>query len=172
PGHISRGRCLLHQLRPGAEGTAPSEGTAGDLSRPRDRGPLPDRPHRGHPDQGGRVSQRRGHGRRGARPEHRRGDRLPPDRGHPPAVLQRRRTDAAGRTARVEPPGPHVPRVTAGCPHGGGSLRGKTPPVGPSAGRVASRTEVFAPSVTSSGAASVPMSVFTHPGWAAFTFTF
>ena len=47
----------------------------------------------------------------------------------------------------------------------------KNPPVGPSSGMRANATAVFAPSSTSSGARSVPISVFTQPGWAGFTLT-
>src|SRR5580698_182762 len=48
----------------------------------------------------------------------------------------------------------------------------KNPPVGPSSGRVANSTSVFAPSAALIGAALPPRSVFTHPGCAEFTLLF
>src|SRR2546423_12361683 len=53
--------------------------------------------------------------------------------------------------------------------HGSCWSRWKNPPTGPSGPNVASRTLVLAPSLTSIGAASLPRSVFTQPGWAALT---
>src|SRR5215510_4499747 len=55
---------------------------------------------------------------------------------------------------------------------GRASPRWKNPPVGPSSGKSASATAVFAPSTTSIGARSLPISVFTQPGWAALILTF
>src|SRR5262249_51191005 len=52
------------------------------------------------------------------------------------------------------------------------SPRWKNPPVGPPSGASAKATAVFAPSTISIGARSLPISVFTQPGWAEFTLTF
>src|SRR5262249_49752434 len=66
----------------------------------------------------------------------------------------------------------HMSHMSHNIYHGRVSPRWKYPPVGPSSGSSAKATAVFAPSSTSSGARSVPISVFTQPGSAEFTLTF
>src|SRR6185295_19871995 len=62
-----------------------------------------------------------------------------------------------------------LPQDSTPTHHGTGLRELKNPPVGPSAGKVASHTGVSAPCSVVPGASSPPISVLIQPGCAEFT---